>query len=371
MVKELVIHLGDCKTGSTAIQTCLMGKGYELPEGSIHYPARFNHIPLAHSLSDQKMMAADREQMEDRFLQVAAALDDSDADWGIISAEVFEFISPWRLREALARFMPQYEGRTRLISYVRPHHSKVLSAFAEQLKKTGGPKNMGILFDRRVANGSLLYHKRFSQWRDAFGPAFTLRPFIRDQLVAGDVVADFFAFVTGNDTVRTHTPEHSNSSLSLRNLMMLKAVHARMAEHPELDEALLKRVQDDLGWHIAPYLAANEPARPARLQMHRGLAQKIRKECGEDARLLDADFFEGTPMTEELDQAPAKALEKPQSLRPADYFDPAELGMIRGWADFMANIIAMEPEHFFWAVRRDAEEKVSALASQIGVATSD
>ena len=69
--------------------------------------------------------------------------------------------------------------------------------------------------------------------------------------------------------------------------------------------------------------------------------------------------------------APAKALEKPQSLRPADYFDPAELGMIRGWADFMANIIAMEPEHFFWAVRRDAEEKVSALASQIGVATSD
>lgn len=366
MVKELVIHLGDCKTGSTAIQTCLMGKGYELPQGSIHYPARFNHIPLANSLSDQKMMAADREQMEDRFLQVGAALDGSDADWGIISAEVFEFISPWKLRDALNRFLPQYEGRTRLISYVRPHHGKVLSAFAEQLKKTGGPKTMGVLFDRRVANGSLQYHKRFSQWREAFGPTFTLRPFIRDQLFEGDVVADFFAFVTGGDSFKTYAPAQSNSSLSLQNLMMLKAVHLRLAQHPELQDVLLKRVQDDLGWHIAPYLVAHEPEKPEQLRMHRGLARRIQKECAEDARQLDADFFEGTPMTDALEEAPAKALDEPQSLKPADYFNRVELGIIRGWADFLANIIALEPEHFFWAVRRDAEEKAMTLATQLG-----
>ena len=355
MVKELIIHLGDCKTGSTAIQTCLVDNGYELPEGRIVYPTRFNHIPLAHSLSDSPDLAHEKQYMVPRFVKVASAFATSNADWGILSAETFEFISPLRLKEALDRFFPFYKNKIRLVSYVRPHHSKVVSAFSEQVKKTGQPNRMEQLFERRLKAGQLNYHKRFSEWRAVFGDAFTLRPFVRNQLLQGDVVADFLSFVAGRDDVNVLEVPHTNTSLSVQNLAMLKLIHQRLGKHPELEGATLKKVRDDLGWHIAPYLSAHEPSDADRVKIHLELALRVQEACREDAERLDADFFEGSPMVTALEAAPDQAIHKEQSFNPAHHFSPAERGMIKGWADFIGHIAAGDPDHFSWAARRDVE----------------
>lgn len=355
MVKEIIIHLGDTKTGSTAIQTCLVDQGYDLPEGRILYPARFNHIPLAHTLSDGPALAHEKKYLVPRFAKVATAFATSNADWGILSAEVFEFISPVRLKEALDRFFPGYKDRIRLVAYVRPHHGKVVSAFAEQVKKTGRPHTMEDLFDKRFKNDHLSYHKRFSQWRDVFGDAFTLRPFVRDQLVQGDVVADFLSYVTGREDVSVTKVPHMNSSLSLQNLAVLKLAHNRLSMNPHLSGDVLKKVRDDLGWHIAPYLSMHEPKKAEHLKMHSGLAEKILKACREDAEALDADFLTGGPMLKALVAAPKSAIPEAQTLLPAKQLSLAQRNMIKGWADFVGHIAAADPGHFSWAARREAE----------------
>ena len=51
MVEEIVFHLGDCKTGTTSIQTVLSRGAWVSHAGPIAYPARFNDIPLAKTLS--------------------------------------------------------------------------------------------------------------------------------------------------------------------------------------------------------------------------------------------------------------------------------------------------------------------------------
>lgn len=360
MVKEIIIHLGDTKTGSTAIQSCLVDGGYELPVGRIVYPARFNHIPLAHSLSDRPARAHEKKFLAYRFAKIVAAFATSNADWGIISAEVFEFTSPVRLKEALDKYLPGYKGRIRLVAYVRPHHSKVVSDFAEQIKMTGQPQTMEVLFKRRLRNGQLSYHKRFSEWRAVFGDAFTLRPFVREHLLQGDVVADFLSFVTGSPDVTVTKVPQLNASLSVKSLSMLKLCHSRLGQNPRLTGLLLEKARGSMGWNVARYLSLYEPKRAVQLKMHRDLAAKILAGCHADAEALDADFMIGTPMLTALQAAPKAAIPEPQSIAPVDQMTPSERNMIKGWADFVGHIAAADPDHFSWAARREVERTEGA-----------
>ena len=95
MVEEIVFHLGDCKTGTTSIQTVLSRGAWVSHAGPIAYPARFNDIPLAKTLS----VPAEAPHEAERFGKAREAFEQSDAAHGIISAEHFEFVDP----EAVAR----------------------------------------------------------------------------------------------------------------------------------------------------------------------------------------------------------------------------------------------------------------------------
>ena len=229
MVKELILHLGDCKTGSTAVQSCLAGGGYVLARGRLCYPAPMHHNALALSVGRISDEAQDHgPHLETRFREMARTLAASDADWGVISAELFEFVEPAALKEALDRFLPEYRGRTRLIAYVRPHHARVLSSYAEGVKKTGGPESLASFAQARMGRDWLSFHPRFAAWRDQFGAAFTLRPFLRDRLLGGDVVHDFMAFVTGGTQTRITDMPLRNPSLSLPELAMLRLAHHQL-----------------------------------------------------------------------------------------------------------------------------------------------
>lgn len=361
MVQELIIHLGDCKTGSTAIQTCLASKGFDVPGGEIFYPTQFNHNPLAQSLSDQPGLAAQQAFLDARFRKVAEAMAQSDARWGVISAELFEFVSPSRLAEELQRYMPEHADRVRLIAYVRPHHSRLVSAYAERIKKTGGPPTMATFYDNRHKSGQLAYFDRFSAWRSVFGAALRVKPFMQSRLMGGDVVKDFLSFVSGSPDVQAHQTPRRNSSLSLRNLVMLRVAHQRLGNHPDLEGPLLTQVRQQLGWHMAPYLSAFEPAGSERLYVPRKLAERVRAAYRDDATAMDEAFFRGRPLTNELRSAPEKAPDRRQSLKPEDHFDAEELGMIRGWTDFLAHIARSDPAHFSWAVRPEVERQALSM----------
>ena len=353
MVKELILHLGDCKTGTTALQSCLASGGYTLPQGTICYPTQHNHNLLALPLSTLTEAPRHVPYRKARWAQVAAALDASDAQWGVISAELFEFVPPAALKAALDEFLPGYRGRTRLMAYVRPHHARIVSGYAEALKKTGAPATLNS-YANSIQRKGPMYHPRFSAWRAVFGSAFSLRPLLRDRLAQGDVVADFLAVVTGDPGVTVRQTPRDNSALSLPELAMMREVHARLGTTEKGRSAAARLACRQLGWQLAPLISANRPEAGPRLAMHLTRARLVRDSFAGDAAAMDADYFDGTPFTAVLDAA-TDTFRRPQSLYIEDYYDAQQIGLIRAWADFTRRLIDADPAYFFRAAMAEHE----------------
>ncbi|MGD9861811.1 MAG: hypothetical protein AB7S99_01240 [Pseudodonghicola sp.] len=343
MVGELVIHLGDCKTGTTSIQGALAAGAWRTELGEIVYPTRFNHIPLAKSLSVPK----ERQYQETRFAKVRAAFDKSDAAHGVISAEHFEFVDPQAVHDAIQTHLPDYVGRIRLVAYVRPHADRFMSTFAERSKKGIYVKPLEQFHEDMVADGLLFYTPRFEKWRALFGEAFTLRPFLRDRLYRGDVVQDFFRTLLGGEAFELTQETDRNESLSVEDIAMMRAIHRRIRQQTKD----LKPVQQAFGWYMSNFLGAAPDPKGTKPRLHKALAEKIVETYRADAAALDAAFFDGTPMSDALAAAPAKAVAAPQSFDAKDHYGPGERRHFRIWADFLLRMMQADPEHFMWAVR--------------------
>ncbi|GHF74759.1 hypothetical protein [Seohaeicola zhoushanensis] len=347
MVQEIVFHLGDCKTGTTSVQAVLAKQAWRTAAGQgadIVYPARVNHIPLAKSLWVDTEMPFEAE----RFATVRRAFESSDAAHGVISAEYFEFVDPERVAAAIERHLKGYAGRIRLVAYVRPHADRLVSAFAERTKQGLFMKPLAAMHDKLAAEGLLFYAPRFEKWRRHFGEAFTLRPFIRSSLYKGDVVHDFFSWMTRGEAFQITRPTDQNESLSVEDIAMLRAIHGRIRAETGRS---LRPVQQALGWYLADILSSVPRRNGTRPRLHSALARRVVATYAEDAAALDAAFFEGTPMSDALAGAAQKALPEAQSFRAENHFGPEELRLFDIWADLLSRLMTADPEHFKWAVR--------------------
>ena len=104
--RRLVIHLGDHKTGSTAIQQVLVSGRVQAPGGMVFPTGRAglsHHNNLARALRRRK---TDEAEIKAQFAKVAAAIDASDAQTAILSGEGFERVAAPRMAEALAQYLP-------------------------------------------------------------------------------------------------------------------------------------------------------------------------------------------------------------------------------------------------------------------------
>lgn len=349
MVREIVFHLGDCKTGTTAIQSVLASGKIEC-EKSICYPTRFNHIPLARTLSDPQ----ERPFQKKRFAKLRRAFDQSDADIGVVSAEHFEFVDPDEIKRAIDQYLPEYADKIRLIAYVRPHAERLVSTFAERSKKGQTKKTMEFMHERLLAENRLFYTPRFSRLLELFGDQFTLRPFIRSHLQDGDVVTDFLHMVFRGSAFKLPTPTKSNESLSVRDIALMRYLQNKI-QNLSKDKANARDAQRALGWYMSELLASLRQEDAERPRLYRELAEKMVDTYAGDAALLDDLFFEGTPMSDALEQAPQKALDHPQSFRAVDHLTEAELRQTDAWAVLMARMIDADSQHFAWALRPEEQ----------------
>lgn len=347
MVEEIVFHLGDCKTGTTSIQAVLARGAWTLDGQAgrgIVYPAQVNHIPLAKSL----WVPSEKPFEAERFASVREAFTKSDARLGVISAEDFEFVDPELVAAAIERHLGAWQGRIRLIAYVRPHAERLVSAFAERSKQGLFVKPLAAMHDKLEADGLLFYAPRFEKWRALFGDAFTLRPFLRNSLYKGDVVQDFFHWMTGGPDYEITRPTDQNESLSVEDIAMMRALH----KHIRADSGRsLREVQQALGWYLADMVTSRPRQDGTKPRLHRALAKRVVATYAEDAAALDAAFFDGTPMSDALAAAPGKAVDKPQSFRAEDHFNAEELRLFDIWAALLTRLMSADPEHFKWAVR--------------------
>ena len=357
---RLVFHLGDKKTGSTAIQTVLASGLWTCSSVGLSYPTngRISHILLARGL---QRGAASPAAVAVRFREISQELQSKPSDVAVISAEDFEDVDPLVLRKAILQHLPAYLDTAKFIAYVRPHADRLVSSFSERVKAGGQVTSMDELYDRFRQAGTLNYARRFQKWRSAFGGQFVLRPLARDLLFKADVVQDFLRFALGTDDFSAANPPNANKSLTLENLALLKEMLAWLRPA----NGRRNELQTAFGRYVGR-LMANSPLEGTKLQIHRSLAERVLADFETDARELDREFFDGTPMFDTLNAAPAKAIDQAQSLRLEDHYSEREQFLIRMWITQTATFLKADPDLWAKMLRADQLKWIKGAVSGPG-----
>lgn len=347
MIKELIVHLGDTKTGSTSIQRALVQEAYDIPGVSICYPTGNHHIAMAKTLT-RKHRLAERGK---RFERINTALQQSDADYGIVSAEHFQFVDPEVFAGAIAEFWPGFEKQMRLVAYVRPHPDKLVSSFSERVKLGNAMGSFESYLDTMSNSGGIDYLPRFQKWRDVFGERFTLRPFVRNELHRQDAVADFFRFVLGHEAFTVSDDISANTSLTVPQLALLREVHTVF--HARLKARGRKRTPKLVEARSALGRTTSERIREAGLDKNgqkfripERFAERIQERYRTDAEALDREFFTGNPMSEALETISSKTTTERQSLQARDHFSANVVSSVQIFASILSDMLLEKPETF-------------------------
>ncbi|MCL4187859.1 MAG: hypothetical protein KJZ85_09640 [Rhodobacteraceae bacterium] len=336
MPREIVFHLGDRKTGSTAIQHALRTQGWEGEVPALAFPARLHHAGLANAF----LPGAPPKKAEAQMRALAEQIDGLDAGVVVVSSENFESSDPVTLAAAVDRVLAPRAGRIRLIAYVRPHIERVVSSWAERIKLGLFHRPLDAYIERTGQNGRFLYHDRLQRWRTAFGTAFTVRPMIRAELLDNDVVNDFLAFAFDGRDFRLTAPVLANESLSLRHLALLAAVHRAFAREQAAPSPKLRAaVGRNLALRLASVPSGDSPRPAVSGARIPGLQDYYRA----DAAAVDAAFFQGAPLTRALQGAAARAVDGEQSIRLADHFPGPEGRHLQVLAEFVAELSCVAP----------------------------
>ena len=332
----LVFHIGDHKTGSTAIQYAFARGAVQLQAGTASYPAELNHTVLRHHCDAFRPQgtAEARAAADAAFARLAKRVRSCGEGICLISAESLEKAAPEVLAQAVARHFREAADEIRVVAYVRPHMPRFLSNFTEQVKIGRVSSPMQAYHKSTLKNGRFCYRPRFEKWRQAFGEAFILRPFVREQLHRGDVVADLLRHGFSEEGAEITGPAPANGSLCLQDLMRLKLLQGHMQQHPQA-------LRHALGWEFARLIGTLPPPdAPVKLRLHRKLAARLHDSYLEDARAMDRDFFAGAPLLEaELDRALAGAAESPQKLDPAAHLEAAEIRSLTLMAQMVSGML--------------------------------
>lgn len=363
MIEELLIHTGDCKTGSTSIQRVMAREAWSAPGYDICYPTEADHNFVAHTLTREW----EAPFKEERFGDLRRDFMATSAPIGLLSSEHMEFVDPVVLRDVIGEYFPEVAHNVRILTYIRPHAERLLSGFAERTKVGGfwGSQDefLGFMQDERILN----YADRVDRWKDVFGDRVTIRPMIRKQLINEDVVDDYFAWaLPGVDVEVKRGLGASNASLTVEQLAYLREIHRFIREaDPDLVDQ-----QHHLGWQVGDLMGSHGSGPATKLRLHRDLAERIRDHYADDAARLDRDHFGGgTAMADKLTDAVDKAAEAPQSLDPSDYYPPRMLGMARLHAELMMRVMRgykgrfddlIEPPH----MRRARRQRARLLAER-------
>lgn len=352
MAKSLVLHIGDPKTGSSSIQEVMRNRLWESPSVTVAYPDQLNSFPLANALSDPKQA----EHRVARYAKLASWLAASDADVAVVSAEQFFRVDPETLLSTLTEFLPDYLPTLRIVAYVRPHASRLLSAFMQRGKAGLYQGDMETFFKRTKGENLLIYAPRFQSWRDTFGDRFVLRPMIRSQLRDGDVVSDFLDIVLGGAPFKLRGAVEANPSLPLEYLAGLRDV-----------QAILKRNQipngtrHSVGDHVGMTLARMHPGAGTKLQVTQELYQDLKAQCLADAEALDAAFFGGQPlMAQALEEAGGDALAVKQVLAVKSHYSDETIQTLRQKSRNLVSLFKKRPSAWTIAFEREIGQRPAA-----------
>ncbi|PCH66511.1 MAG: hypothetical protein COC12_12950 [Rhodobacteraceae bacterium] len=337
MRQQLFLHIGDCKTGSTVVQTMLAG-GHVVPQDvRLFYPGQAAHGQLQTSLGSRPDLYPARWQA------IARRLASADWDVAVLSSELFEFSQPAKVARALQENLPEYADTVKVIAYIRPHAGRVLSQFAENLKLSHDTGTMAQFLDRFIDTGHLNYTKRLDAWHEQFPGRLIVRPFIRDQLKNGDVRDDFLSIILNGGAYTRGGEQDPNVSLCLADLALVRLLQRRFCESGEVP--IENRVA--FGKVFGRLLQARAPTGTGeKLGLPRALYERIRAHCLEDAQNMDQTWASPPCFERALETAADGVIAHPQSLEAEIHHSPETLRQTMVWGDLILHQMQDPPKVF-------------------------
>lgn len=221
MVKEVILHIGMHKTGSSSIQVSL--NNYD--DGTVRY-ARFdtpNHSLTINTIfarkpnrvAEHKASGHTEKEIDDLKTKYAAQLESelqSSAPKLIISGENIALLSTAAIK-GLHDYLSELSIKTTVVAYVRPPVGFASSAFQQRLK---GQDSRVVDLNEPTAIPRPDYQKRFEKFIDIFGAEnVTFIKFSKD-VIQGSVV-DHFCQLVG-------IPEGKVSDIRANESLPLEAV---------------------------------------------------------------------------------------------------------------------------------------------------
>jgi hypothetical protein len=287
MRREIILHIGISKTGTSSIQRALAAVRPALGAAGIHYPSSPGHanhgllpmslVPLAalrgfnpllwEGLGPEARLARFRAE----FAAEMAALP-AGATRVVFSAEQCAGLlnSPERVA-ALHALLAPHAAAFRVIVYLRRQDRHFASGYVQSMRVGHvvppgfGPGGEDGLYD---------YAALLERWADVFGAAaVTPRIFEPESLAGGDVVDDFLDAIGAPGLVPADAPERrSNLSISPGAIALVLALAERLrgtrpaALSPDslLWRRVMQRVSEVLpgkGWRPTPAEARDYLAR--------------------------------------------------------------------------------------------------------------
>ncbi len=188
---ELILHIGGAKCGSSAIQAFLRQNAEMLAERDIALPGK--HLDFASEVTGEQIWAFEDAatggpgmgDLPDRLSALMTAADEKGARQIVLSAE--NICNHPQLANVVETACAH--RAVKVVFYVRRQDDFLISSWQQWHLKVFGSLE-AYLADRvgRVGN----WYNMITPWADAFGDdKIVVRPFVRDQLKDGDVVADF------------------------------------------------------------------------------------------------------------------------------------------------------------------------------------
>lgn len=346
---QLVIHIGDPKTGTTSIQKALQTGAISCATRRILPWHEHNAVQVAKSLGPKAKVTT-----AEQFGLVRDWLQSADADIAVLSSEDLAPVAPKKLFQALRDHVPDHAEAAQVIGYVRPHASRYLAAYIQRTKTGQYLGDFEDFFARIQANDPLLYAYRFGQWRKVFHDRFTLKPFIRSELRGQDIVTDFAANILNEEPFEVSHPTEENVATPLRALSGLRQMQRCFAE-AGVKAAPRKLLGAATANHFLPagHVRGEKPA------LDRKTTALLIETYLDDAKALDAAFFSEPLMQAELTSSLSKAIEAPIDIDVSRYFTPTEVQRLTDLSAEVAQNFQKTP--LLWRLRHRSRRFNTAL----------
>lgn len=289
-MRQLYIHIGLGKTGSSALQSWLSINAAELARQDIAYADLSDDARAGKASSGNGALLVDALRDEnylevERLLQTVYFPPDTHAT-GIISSELLKDIRPPKLRE-LHTLLKRLDIEPRIIAFVRSVYERAYSTYGQRVKMLGHTEP----FDEgEIARSMLTTMAWLRKYQDEFGAALTVLNYDRPDTD----IYESFARVTGINTAPLERIERKvNRSLSYGEQEVQRQLNALHG--------------GDFSAAITRHLVDADPDKHTAVHYDPELLERTREVCADSIAWVNERFSPEPPLVCDLFETRADA----------------------------------------------------------------